>query len=95
MRRHLTALLGRERELAHCIACWAAAVAGRSQTVAISGEPGVGKSRLVETLRRQVGVDDAIQLVLRGAPLFQNSAFHPLIEYLLRIAEIETEHSAT
>ena len=44
----LTPLYGREGELEALSACWAAAAAGRGSCAAVTGEAGIGKSRLVE-----------------------------------------------
>jgi tetratricopeptide (TPR) repeat protein len=49
-------LVGRERELAQMRALWQKAVAGEGQTLVISGEPGIGKTRLVRELVTQVRV---------------------------------------
>jgi predicted ATPase len=49
-------LVGRERELAQTRALWQKAVAGEGQTLLISGEPGIGKTRLVRELVTQVRV---------------------------------------
>jgi tetratricopeptide (TPR) repeat protein len=49
-------LVGRERELAQTRALWQKAVGGEGQTLLISGEPGIGKTRLVRELVTQVRV---------------------------------------
>ncbi len=53
--RGLTPLVGRDHEIALLHECWARAREGRGQAVAIVGEPGVGKSRLLFEFRRAVG----------------------------------------
>jgi predicted ATPase len=49
-------LVGRERELAQTRALWQKAVSGEGQTLLVSGEPGIGKTRLVRELATQVRV---------------------------------------
>jgi tetratricopeptide (TPR) repeat protein len=49
-------LVGRERELAQTRALWQKAVGGEGQTLLISGEPGIGKTRLVRELVTRVQV---------------------------------------
>jgi len=92
-RRHLTELFGRQRELRSCTRLWRAACDERGHVLVIAGEPGVGKSRLVEALRTDVGVDDAAQIALRGSPLHQHTAFHPIVDFIERRAGIEASHS--
>jgi ABC-type oligopeptide transport system substrate-binding subunit/serine/threonine protein kinase len=58
-------MVGRERELQEARARWARAVSGQGQTLLISGEPGIGKTRLVRSLATQVRVSRG--RVLEGA----------------------------
>jgi class 3 adenylate cyclase/tetratricopeptide (TPR) repeat protein len=56
--------VGRERELAQLLAAWKRAVSGERRAVLLSGEPGVGKTRLVAELAR--AASDAGSVVLAG-----------------------------
>jgi len=56
-------LVGREAELAEAVALWQKAVAGEGQVLWVSGEPGVGKTRLVRELMTQARASGAIVLV--------------------------------
>jgi DNA-binding SARP family transcriptional activator len=57
--------VGRDREQARLIAAWRSAAAGSAQLVLVSGEPGVGKTRLVDELRARV---DAVAVEARAYP---------------------------
>ncbi len=56
----------------------------RGQVVLLNGEPGIGKSRLVEALKQTVEQEGARCLELRCSPYAQNSALAPMIEHLQR-----------
>jgi predicted ATPase len=53
--------------------------------VLLSGEAGIGKSRLVRTLTEQVVAEGAPRLMLRCSPYHTNSAFYPVIDHLQRL----------
>src|SRR2546425_839999 len=53
--RGLTPLVGRDRELQHLFECFGKVMASQAQVVFISGEPGIGKSRLLLEFRRRIG----------------------------------------
>jgi serine/threonine protein kinase/tetratricopeptide (TPR) repeat protein len=88
----LTPLVGREREMETLLAFWERARAGEGGFVLISGEAGMGKSRLIQELREQVGREQAVRLRLQCWSQFSTSAFHPIIEALQRLW-ISPEHS--
>jgi class 3 adenylate cyclase/tetratricopeptide (TPR) repeat protein len=80
--RTLTPLVGRERELAALTERWQQACAGSGGAVAICGEAGVGKSRLLQALRERLAGVPHTWLECRSTPFTQGSSFHPLIELL-------------
>ncbi|HSC91414.1 MAG TPA: adenylate/guanylate cyclase domain-containing protein [Gaiellaceae bacterium] len=84
----LTPLVGRERELDVLEERWRLAREGSGQAVVVSGEPGIGKSRLVHELGRRVG-DEATRLVFQASPYHASSALHPVVEELGRVFRID------
>ena len=87
----LTPLVGREEELALLHRRWAQTTDREGQVVLLSGEPGIGKSRLVRELRDRVAQDGAIRLEFRCSPYYQNSALYPIIEHLQRLLHWQKE----
>jgi class 3 adenylate cyclase/tetratricopeptide (TPR) repeat protein len=79
-------LVGRDQDLALLLDCWAAARAGRSQVVLLHGEPGIGKSRLVEELRRHTADTPHAQTVWYCGPTYTDSALYPISQQLARAA---------
>jgi class 3 adenylate cyclase/tetratricopeptide (TPR) repeat protein len=78
----LTPLVGREGEVGLLLDCWERAEEGEGQAVLVSGEAGVGKSRLLYVAReRRVGAQHT-WLECRCSPYSRNSAFQPMIELL-------------
>jgi class 3 adenylate cyclase len=80
----LTPLVGREQEVGLLLDRWEQAKEGRGQIVLLSGEPGIGKSRLAYTLREHVTSDGSLLFEARCSPYHQHSAFYPLIDVLQR-----------
>jgi hypothetical protein len=78
----LAHMVGRETEEALLRERWGQSQSGQGQVIFVSGEAGIGKSRLIEALREQVGNEQVTQLRLRCSPYYQNSAFYSLIELL-------------
>src|SRR5207245_2440550 len=67
----LTPLVGREEELGLLRRRWEQAKAGAGQVVLLSGEPGIGKSRLLQTLKEQATTEDATRIEFRCSPYHQ------------------------
>lgn len=78
----LSPLVGREQELGTLLACWEQVQTGYGQIVLMSGEAGIGKSRLVQSFRERLTDGDYIRIEGRCSPYARNSAFHPVIELL-------------
>jgi class 3 adenylate cyclase/predicted ATPase len=82
---HLTPLVGREEEVALLHRRWDQAKAGLGQVVLLSGEAGIGKSRLVQVLKDHVTHEPHTRMEWRGSPYHQQSALYPVIEHLHRL----------
>lgn len=77
-------IIGRDAELAMLLDRWAHAEDGEDQFVLLRGEPGMGKSTLVNGFIERTQSDARMQLMpLYCSPFETNSAFHPIIEYFL------------
>jgi class 3 adenylate cyclase len=81
----LTPLVGREVEITLLRERWAQSAEGLGQVVLLSGEAGIGKSRLVRVLTERVVDTGAPRMTLRCSPYHTNSAFYPVIEHLQRL----------
>jgi class 3 adenylate cyclase len=86
-------LVGRQEEMGLLLRAWDGSSHGRGQVVLIQGEAGVGKSRLVESLRETAGKDH-IWVAIRCSPFHTASAFHPIIEHLKRVLGWQPEDTA-
>src|SRR4029434_7392943 len=82
--RGLTPLVGREAEVALLRERWAQARDGLDQVVLLSGEAGIGKSRLVIALKEQVAGEPHTRWECRCSSYFQDSALYPLIDLAQR-----------
>src|SRR5712691_8365489 len=91
----LTPLVGREQEVALLRERWAQVKEGLGQVVLLSGEAGIGKSRLVQVLKEQVATEPQAWLTpCQCSPYYQNSALYPMIDLLERVAlRFEREES--
>jgi class 3 adenylate cyclase/tetratricopeptide (TPR) repeat protein len=78
----LTELVGREEEMALLSRHWERACSGNGQVVLLSGEPGIGKSRLAQVLRERVKSQLHKTLRYQCSPFHLNSALHPIIEQI-------------
>ena len=76
----LTPLIGREQELGILDARFAQVTDGVGHTVLVGGEPGFGKSRLLQEFRERMAERRHTWLECRASPLTQDSAFFPVLE---------------
>ena len=61
--------------------------------VLLSGEPGIGKSRLVQEFKEQLGHEGVTRIEFRCSPYHQNSALYPIIDHLQRLLQFAREDS--
>jgi predicted ATPase/class 3 adenylate cyclase len=90
----LTPLVGREEEVRSLLRHWEQAQRRSGQVVLLSGEAGIGKSRLVQVLKEQVLAGGGTAIELHCSPYHRNSAFHPIIEHLQRLLQFEPQEPA-
>ncbi|HEV7265751.1 MAG TPA: AAA family ATPase [Falsiroseomonas sp.] len=86
----LTPLAGREAELALLLRRWRCACEGQGQVMLLTGEAGIGKSRLARALLQQIEGEPSAVLRLQCAPLNANSALYPVAELLRRLVQGKT-----
>ena len=91
--RGLTPLVGREQEVGLLLERWTQSTEGHGQVVLLSGEAGIGKSRLIEVLRERVGREGATWLTFRCSPYHTNSALYPVITHLQRMLQFRPEET--
>jgi predicted ATPase/class 3 adenylate cyclase len=82
----LTALVGREEEAELLLRRWARAKSGEGQVVLLSGEAGIGKSRLTAALLERLAGEPHTRLRYFCSPQHTDSAFYPVIGQMERAA---------
>jgi len=90
-RAALTPFVGREEDLALVVARFELAQEGQGQAVLVTGEPGIGKSRLLHELYQRLRERPHLLLECRSSPYHTNDALHPITEMLSRLAGLEGE----
>src|SRR5207248_1012866 len=89
-----TPFIGRVQEIGLLLDRWQLAKGGEGQVIFLSGEPGMGKSRIVDALCERI-VDDPYYYVICQCSLYHtNSALHPVIRQFERSAGFTLEDSA-
>jgi class 3 adenylate cyclase len=85
----VTELVGREEELEVLLRRWSKAKIGEGQVVLLSGEPGIGKSRLTVALQEHLKGEPHTRMQYFCSPQHTDSAFYPVIAQLERAAAFE------
>jgi len=84
-------LVGREEEAELLRRLWIRAKAGEGQVVLVSGEAGIGKSRLLRVLSEAIGTESYERVECRCSAFHQNSALYPIIDRLREFLQFERE----
>jgi class 3 adenylate cyclase/tetratricopeptide (TPR) repeat protein len=83
-----SSLIGRDSEVALLLDRWALACEGEGQVVVLSGEAGIGKSRIGQALRERLAGQGHASVVLQCLPYFSGSALYPVVQHLKLAAGI-------
>ena len=91
----LTPLVGREPELGSLLELWAHVKDGHGHVVVLTGEAGIGKSRLVQVIKERVGAEGHGWVEWRSSPYHQHSPLYPAIAHLHRLLGWRAEESSS
>ena len=90
----LTELVGRDEELELLLRRWSRAKSGEGQAVLLSGEPGIGKSRLTAALLERLATEPHTRLRYFCSPQHTDSALYPIISQMERAAGFAHDDTA-
>jgi class 3 adenylate cyclase/energy-coupling factor transporter ATP-binding protein EcfA2 len=82
-------MISREDEVSRLVDCATATLLGEGQIVVITGEAGIGKSRLIEEMHRRLKIKSEQRVVLQCSPIHTNRPFHPIAHYLDYMTGVE------
>jgi class 3 adenylate cyclase/tetratricopeptide (TPR) repeat protein len=84
-------LVGRDRELATLAHLWAQTCDGKGQVVLLSGEAGIGKSRVAQEFRDRLRSEMHSNVQWQCSPFYSNSPLHPFVEWIEQAAGFRPE----
>jgi DNA-binding response OmpR family regulator/class 3 adenylate cyclase/predicted ATPase len=87
----LTQFVGREHELRQMSTLWERTKGGKGQVALLCGEPGIGKSRLIETWLDRITEEPHTTIMYQCSPHYANSPFFPVITQLKHAAHFAPE----
>jgi len=87
----MTPFVGREPEVALLLDRWRDAGSGEGKVALLSGEAGIGKSRILATLRERIADEPHLLMCYHCSPHHVNDAFYPIISQIWRAAEFASE----
>ena len=90
----LTPMIGREHELQMMLHRWALARSGEGQVLLLIGDGGIGKSRLVDALNREMVEQPHIRLRYFCSQFYASTALHPVIDQIRRAAGFTRQDDA-
>ena len=86
----MTPFVGREHEVAMLLDRWRDAVEGEGQVALLSGEAGIGKSRVLATLSERIGDEPHVRVRYQCSPHHVNNAFFPIASHIWHAAGFVT-----
>jgi class 3 adenylate cyclase/tetratricopeptide (TPR) repeat protein len=92
--RRMTPFVGREPEVALLLERWRDAATGEGRVALVSGEAGIGKSRIVAALRERIADEPHITIRYQCSPHHVNDAFYPIVGHVRRAAGFESGESS-
>jgi class 3 adenylate cyclase len=90
----LTPFVGREHEVARLLDRWRDAAEGEGQVVLLSGEAGIGKSRVLVALRERIGDEPYVRVRYQCSPHYVNDAFYPISSQIWHAAGFVSDEPA-
>lgn len=84
-------LIGRDSELALLQDAWRRAGNGHGRAILLSGEPGIGKSRLLEALIEGAGIPASACLRYQCMPLHSDTPLYPILQHLTRMLGLRSD----
>jgi class 3 adenylate cyclase/predicted ATPase len=89
----LTPLVGREQEVGLLLERWEQVKAGQGHVVLLTGDAGIGKSRLVQRLKGHVANEPHTRWECRSVPYYQNTALYPLTDLFQRTLQSQQDET--
>jgi class 3 adenylate cyclase/predicted ATPase len=89
--RGLTPLVGREQEVGLLFERWEQVKAGHGQVILLTGDAGIGKSRLVQMLKEHIAQEPHTRWECRSVEHYQNTALFPLTDWFQRLLQFQAE----
>jgi class 3 adenylate cyclase len=84
-------LVGRDEEIGLLRRAWQQSKSGHGQVVLVNGEPGIGKSALVDTLLAQLREEGVPRITIRCSDYHTNTALYPVIEHVKKVIGWQAE----
>ncbi len=91
--RGLTPLVGREQEVGILLERWNQVKVGQGQVVLLTGDAGIGKSRLVQMLKEHVAHEPHTRWECRSSSYFENTALFPVTDLFQRLLRFQAEET--
>src|SRR6266511_1041915 len=92
--RGLTPLVGRESEVTLLLERWQQAKSGQGQVILLTGDAGIGKSRLVQMLKEHIAQEPHVRWECRSSEYSQNTALFPLTDLFQRLLQFQAKDTS-